>query len=174
MGRPPSEIRARLEARSGRYQVGYLEHPGHWYNSPETDRARAIAWARRNRDRLLGDPGKRVALRELVRGFFAPDGQWRRRMSEKGQTMSEQHLSNLSAMLERYVVPLFGERDPRELTGRAIDDEILGAKALSGRALAPATKYKICHAFSVLLQDLLVLLLAELKLRYILQKILIS
>lgn len=154
MGRPPSEIRARTNNATGRQQVAFLERPGHWYHCPETDRAKAIQWARRNRDRLLGDPARRLKLEDLARDFYAPDGVWRRRLAEKGQLMSDRHLANQAAMLVRYILPAFGTRDPRELLGREIDDEIFALRRSNGRPLASATKYKIVRAFSVLLEDL--------------------
>ena len=55
MARPSSKdgIRAKVRTRDGIILIHFAEYPGHWIASPEYDRARAIAWARRNRDRLI-------------------------------------------------------------------------------------------------------------------------
>lgn len=134
--------------------IGYLEEPGVWHQTPEEDKARAVAWARRNKGRLLSGAEKSLTLEPIMRDFFGPSGAWRKRMAAKGQTLSDRHLSNYDAMVRNYLIPLFGDADPRELTARYIDDILLETKSKSGRELASGTKYKILHAFTVILGDL--------------------
>lgn len=153
MSRAPKEIRTKRH-RSGRYLVGYLEEPGVWHQSPEEEAPRALAWAKRNRARLLTAPPAALTLRPFLEGFFLPSGAWVTRIRAKGQAISDRHLANYEGQARNYLIPLFGDEDPRQLSARQIDDVILAATAKGGRALASATKYKILHAFSLVLADL--------------------
>lgn len=152
MSRAPKEIRTKRH-RSGRYLVGYLEEPGVWHQSPEEEAPRALAWAKRNRARLLTAPTAALTLRPFLEGFFLPSGAWVTRIRAKGQAISDRHLANYEGQARNYLIPLFGDEDPRQLSARQIDDVILAATAKGGRALASATKYKILHAFSLFLAD---------------------
>ena len=134
--------------------VGYLEEPGVWHQSPEEDEDRALAWARRMKGKLLSREDSALTLLPFLKGFFSPSGAWVERMRQKGQTMSERHLANYEGQIRNYIEPLFGDADPRELSARYIDDTILAAKGRNGRVLATATKYKIIHAFDLVLADL--------------------
>ena len=156
MPRPPKLIRAKRNPRDGRYFVGFLEAPGRWFQSPEEDEEKALAWARRSKGRLLADPGRELHLRSFLDGFFRPGGPWVRRMESKGHRFGEKYLLTRQGHVDNYIEPLFGAADPRELTGRYIDDTILAAKRASGSELplAPATKYKILYTFHLVLEDL--------------------
>lgn len=153
MARPKKEIRAQLTS-SGRFRVAYVENPGAWFMTPETVEAKALAWARRNRDHLIGDGARAICIRNLASGFFDLSGEWRTRMAAKGQSMSDRHLSNMAAIMENHLLPMFGDDDPRKLSARDIDDRILAARGINDRELAPGTKYKIVHVFRVFLGDL--------------------
>lgn len=153
MARPKKPIKVQITS-SGRWRVSFVENPGAWIMTPETTEAKALAWAKRNRDRLLARPDKAITVRHLAEGFFASDGAWRERMAAKGQTMSDRHLANMAAIMENHLVPMFGDADPRELSAREIDDRILAARGKGDRELAPGTKYKVVHVFRVFLGDL--------------------
>jgi len=139
---------------SGRYRVSFAEAPDAWHRSPETVEARAIAWARRNRDRLLASKDTALSFEAVTAGFFRSAGPWHERMTAKGQTMSARHLDNMQAILDNYLVPLFGELDPRQMGARQIDDSILALRKRNGTDMAPGTKYKIVHAMNAILADL--------------------
>lgn len=152
MSRPPAEIRAKRQ-RDGRFRVSYLDAPGRWISCPETTRAKALAWARRTKAENLAARAA-LTLAPFLDGFFAPSGAWAARAKGKGRSVGDLYLANRQGHLDRYVRPLFGLLDPRELTGRQIDDAILAAVRRSGKPLAPATKYKIVYSFHLVLEDL--------------------
>jgi len=134
--------------------VGFAEAPGSYFMTPETAQDKALAWARRNKDRLLSSQDKPLEFSALAKDFFSLSGAWRVRMTAKGHTMSDRHLNNMASIMGNHLVPLFGDRDPRGFTARQLDDEILAIRGHGGRDLAPGTKYKIVHALGVFLADL--------------------
>jgi len=134
--------------------VAFAESPESWHMTTETTEEKALSWARRNRDRLLVEPESRLEFRALAQDFFSLSGAWRKRMTAKGQVMSDRHVSNMASIMENHLVPLLGELDPRAFTARGLDDEILALKGIVGRELAPGTKYKIVHVLSVFMADL--------------------
>jgi len=158
MPRLPEPIRARRGPR-GYYIVNFAEDPGRSHTSPianDADRTQAIAWARRNRERLLrGSEGALTLLPFLV-NFFDREGDWARRMEDKGRHYTDENLTKRQRHLDSYIIPLFGRDDPRTLTGRYIDDILLATPRASGsgKPLASATKYKIVNSFSFVLEDL--------------------
>jgi hypothetical protein len=48
MERAKSGIRAKIR-KDGYQTVHFEEYPGHWIATPEKDRLKALAWAKRNR-----------------------------------------------------------------------------------------------------------------------------
>lgn len=155
MGRPPKEIRIRRDTKTGRYLVGYLEEPGAWHASPETDEAKARAWAKRSRDRLLGGSDA-LTLRPFLVGFFDDSGPWAKREREKGRSLGPGVLANRRGHVDNYLLPIFGDLDPRELSGRDIDDRLLAAPRASGtgKPLTSGTRRKIAESLSLVLDDL--------------------
>jgi integrase len=113
-----------------------------------------MQWAKRNKDRLLREAEKPLLLREFCRDFFADNGSWAARMREKGHSLSPKYLAVRQGHLGNYIMPLLGNLDPRELSGRFIDDTILGIRRKGGKPLAPATKYKIVDSFKIVLEEL--------------------
>lgn len=168
MARPPKDIRTKRDNRSGRYLVGYLEDPGHWYLSPEVDAELAIRWAKRNRDRLLQESVHPLTLADLVRGMFDKGSPWRSRMELKGHKLIEKSYANREALLRLYILPLFGDEDPRKLTRRYVDETLVAAhqegRLLAARGnqktgepprpLSPATMNKILYTMNLALEDL--------------------
>jgi len=168
MARPPKDIRHKTEARTGRIMIGFIEEPGRWHLSPETDLAKAVAWAKRNRGNLLAAAAPGMTLAPLIRGMFEPDSDWRRRQAEKGRVVIDKTYDNRDGHVRNYILPLFGQDDPRELTRRYIDDKLLEAargelppgdrpekgKAAHGKAPAPATMAKIAKTLGICLEDL--------------------
>jgi integrase len=127
--------------------------------TPETTPEAALAWAKRNKGRILA-AGSRLTLAPFLDGFFDRSGPWVTRMTAKGHSFGDKYLATRQAHLDLYIKPIFGPDDPREIRGRDIDDRLLAApraKARTGEAskpLAPGTKYKILYSFALVLSDL--------------------
>lgn len=133
--------------------VAFAEDPGHWHATPCDLEAEALRYAKRHRDSLIAHSRPRVE--DLARGFFSPSGAWARRMLEKGHHFVSKYLLTRQGHLDNYIVPAFGDMDPRALTRRMVDDAILGAgRAHGGAPLSGATKNKIVYSFNLFLEDL--------------------
>lgn len=152
MSRPIKDIRAKVRADTKRYQVQFCEHPGHWFSTPEKREDRAIAWAERNKDRLIAR--SIPTFRALTVDFFKRGGPWEVRMGRKAKTFQENHLDALTGYLENHLIPSFGNMLPSELRRRYIDDTISGMKRLDGLELAPPTKQKITDALRLIMEEL--------------------
>ena len=63
MARPKNKdgIPAKVRVRDGIQTIEFAEYPGHWIISPEYNRDKAIAWAKRNRDRLINSNNATIA-----------------------------------------------------------------------------------------------------------------
>jgi hypothetical protein len=118
MGRPKSKdgIRIKVRSRDGVQLVHFEERQGHWIASHTADREKALKWARQNRSWLVGRSVENLAW--FCRDFYALDGKWARRQREKGHVYGELHLKNRQAYLDNYVVPEFGDADPRRVGPR--------------------------------------------------------
>jgi integrase len=160
MARPKNKdgIRAKARSRDGFFLIHFEEYYGHWIVSPEKDRDKALAWARRNRDRLI--QRNELPISEHCKGFYAPDSLWVRRKIEKGHTYSDAHLKAKQAHLTNYFVPEFGTYRPADLDRpdfrREFDNWLLNLKDFQNptRRLAKATKNKIIYAVNELFEDL--------------------
>lgn len=149
---PRKAIKYRI-LKDGRYMVSYCEEPGRWHSSPEVTKERAMRWALKNRARLLGK-AKSLKFREFAEGFFSPDSPWIARMRAKGHVFGAAYMLNRAGHVANYLVPLFGEDDPRDLTRRYVDDKLLAMTAKNGRPLAGATKSKILYSLNLILEDI--------------------
>jgi len=148
--------------------IGYIEEPGRWHLSSETDLAKAIVWAKRNRGQLLAAAAPGLTLAPLIRGMFEPGSDWRKRQSDKGRVVIERTYENRDGHVRNYIIPLFGQDDPRTLDRRYIDDKLLeaargmlppGEKPARGmaahpKAPAPGTMAKIAKTLGICLDDL--------------------
>ena len=154
MGRPRKDIRTKRRTDSGRFVVQFAEDPAHWHTSAETTEVDAIRWARRNRDRLIARAAPR--LRELAAGFFDTDGAWAVRMRAKGHSYVDKYLDTRQGHLDNYVIPEFGDTDPREIGRREVDDWLMRVrrKAGGGKPLAGATRNKILNSLAILFEEL--------------------
>jgi len=79
MGRPPKEIKYRIDGKTGLIMVAFIEAPGCYHSTPERPDSvplraddpgfkKALAWARRNKTRLLAVPEKPLLFRDLAKG----------------------------------------------------------------------------------------------------------
>jgi integrase len=76
-------------------------------------------------------------------------------MRLKGHSFSAPYLAMRQGHLDNYILPLLGDMDPREITGRYFDDALLQATRKGGQPLASATKYKIMYTANLIFEDLL-------------------
>jgi integrase len=155
MGRPKAQegIRARSRSYDGIIEVHLEESPGHWIATPERDRTKAIAWAKRNRERLLNREAHDMAF--YCRGLFDRESSWVRRMEKKGRHYTEKYLMNRRGYVDNYIVPAFGRSSPKDINRREIDNWLLDLKKTNGRELAGETKNKIMYTLSIIFEELL-------------------
>jgi integrase len=157
MGRPRKSIRASIRPGVGRWQVQFAAHPGHWILTPimgDRPELEAIAWAKRNGAAVIRR--RTPALKEFAAAFFDPAGPWACRMRDKGHHFVDKYLATRQGHVDNYLVPIFGELQPAELTRRLIDDAILAVGRASGadKPLSGATRNKIIYSFHLILEDL--------------------
>lgn len=127
MARPPKDIKHKVDLASGRIMVAFREAPG-YHMTPETDPAKALAWARRNKDSLLSDPDTPLLFQRLAPGFFDADGAWYKDRLEKGRPMTAASLKIRQSHIVNYILPLLGEYDIRTVSGEAINVAIRDAQ----------------------------------------------
>lgn len=149
MGRPKKQIRTWRRGSSGLFSVAFAESPGHWHATPYDDEEAALRWAKHNRDRILkaeGDGGPR--LRDYAAGFFDRSGAWVRRQEAKGHHFGDGYLATRRGHLDNYIIPLWGDLQPSEITERRIDDDLLEIDR------AGATKNKVLYSLGLILGDI--------------------
>ena len=152
MGRPTAKdgIRARSRSYDGFIQVHFEEYPGHWIATPEKDRSKAIAWAKRNRDRLIYRADNNLAF--YCKGFYAQDGLWVRRQMDKGHHYTALHLKNRQAYLDNYFCQTFGSQKPQDIDRldfrREFDNWLLDLTSYQNdrKKLSRATRNKIIYS----------------------------
>ena len=115
MARPKAKsgIRIWRRKRDGIQLIQFAELPGRWITSPEYDRAKALDWAKRNRDSLVAKDDLTIA--DLCKDFYALDGFWVRRNKDKGRKYGTLHLKNRQAYLDNYFSPAFGNLRPEDI-----------------------------------------------------------
>jgi integrase len=160
MGRPPKDIKHKLDQGTRRFMVSFAESPGSYHMTPETDLAKALAWGRRNRPRLLAAPAKQIFIRDIAPGFFDESGPWYQDQVKKGRSMTAASLQIRKGHIENYIIPLFGDYEIRELSGAEIDRLILDVVRYTGRdgsktaaaqkALARGTRSKLLYSIKLM------------------------
>jgi len=158
MARPKIEIRAKVRSRDGIQLIHFTEFPGHWIVSPERDRGKAIAWARRNRERLI--KRSEATLASYCENFYAKDGAWSQRQREKGRHHGDLQLKNRQSYLDRYFCKEFGHLKPQDIDRpdfrREFDNWLLTLTSCRNeeRRLLRASKNKIIYAVNDLFEEL--------------------
>jgi len=159
MGRPRNEIRAKVRTRDGIQTVLFAECSDHWFVTPEYDRKKAIAWARRNKERLIRSL-ETDTLAALCKNFYALDGAWVTRQKDKGFKYGNFHLRNRQAYLDNYFCKEFGHYKPSDIDRpdfrREFDDWLLTLKSYKAgnRNASRATKNKIIYSVNGLFEEL--------------------
>jgi integrase len=83
--------------------------------------------------------------------LFALNGYWRKKRAEKKIYFTDKSLKTRAAIMRNYVVPLWGDINPRRLTVKMIDQAMEGiASGLTRRPLAGATRNRILSVLSEL------------------------
>ena len=115
MARPQAEdgIRAKVRVRDGIQLIHFAENPGRWIASPEKDRKKAIAWAKRNRNRVLIN--KDATIANLCEGFFSKNSDWVRLQKDKGRKHGTMNLKDKQAYLTNYFSKTFGHMCPADI-----------------------------------------------------------
>jgi integrase len=161
MARPQNEngIRARIRSRDGVQLIRFCEQPDRWIVSPERTREKAIAWAKRNRDRLIARNNKKIA--ELCEGFYALNGMWVNRHKEKGHIYGDMHLKNRQAYLDNYFAKEFGHLKPQDIDRpewrREFDNWLLTLHSTfnESRKLSRSTKNKIIYSVNDFIEEMI-------------------
>jgi integrase len=88
--------------------------------------------------------------------LFALDGAWRIKRAEKRRVYTDKSMRTRHAVMQNWIIPLWGGADPRRLTVKAVDDAMTGiASKLTGRPLAGTTRNRILSVLSELYQYLM-------------------
>jgi site-specific recombinase XerD len=83
--------------------------------------------------------------------IFAQSGYWRYKRAEKKKLFTDKSMKTRDAVMKNWIVPLWGEINPRRLTVRVIDQRMRGVKSgLTKRPLAGATRNRILSVLSEL------------------------
>jgi integrase len=152
MARPKAQdgIRVTTRARDGIQLIHLEEYPGHWIVSPEYDRKKAIAWAKRNRDRLICRADNDLAF--YCKDFYAPGSLWVRRQMDKGHHYGALHLKNRQAYLDNYFCQTFGSQKPQDIDRldfrREFDNWLLDLTLYQNdqKKLSRATRNKLIYS----------------------------
>ncbi|MDR1803580.1 MAG: site-specific integrase [Treponema sp.] len=83
--------------------------------------------------------------------IFELNGYWRYKRAEKKKLFTDKSMLTRAATMKNWIVPLWGERNPRRLTVKMIDHAMMGATSeLTRRPLAGATRNRILSVLSEL------------------------
>jgi integrase len=95
--------------------------------------------------------------------LFDLNGYWRYKRSEKKKFYTDKSLKTRMAVMKNWIIPLWGEYNPKKITVKIIDQSMMGLTSkLTKRPLAGATKNRILSVFS----ELYVYLIEEDKLKF--------
>jgi len=83
--------------------------------------------------------------------LFASGGDWQYKRSEKRKFFTDKSMETRSAVMKNWIVPLWGEYNPKRLTVKMIDQAMLGVTSkLTRRPLAGGTRNRILSVLSEL------------------------
>jgi integrase len=83
--------------------------------------------------------------------LFASDGYWRYKRAEKKKFYTNKSMETKNAVMKNWIVPLWGDYNPKKLTVRIIDKAMMGTVSKhTERTLAGATKNRILSVLSEL------------------------
>ncbi|MDR1838903.1 MAG: site-specific integrase [Treponema sp.] len=83
--------------------------------------------------------------------LFEQNGYWRYKRAEKKKLFTDKSMLTRAAVMKNWIVPLWGERNPKRLTVKMIDEGMYGATSeLTRHPLAGATRNRILSVLSEL------------------------
>jgi integrase len=83
--------------------------------------------------------------------LFAQDGYWRYKRAEKKKFFTDKSMKTRDAVMKNWIVPLWGDINPKRLTVKMIDHAMMGSTSeLTKRPLAGATRNRILSVLSEL------------------------
>jgi len=83
--------------------------------------------------------------------LFAQDGYWRYKRAEKKKLFTDKSMLTREAVMKNWVIPLWGDYNPKRLTVKMIDHAMMGATSkLTRKPLAGATRNRILSVLSEL------------------------
>jgi integrase len=89
-----------------------------------------------------------MKIREYA-DLFSQDGYWRYKRAEKKKVFTEKSMQTRDAVMRNWIVPLWGEQNPKRLTVKMIDQAMRGVTSdLTNRPLAGATRNRILSVLS--------------------------
>jgi len=81
--------------------------------------------------------------------LFAQDGYWRYKRAEKKKYFTDKSMLTRAAVMKNWIVPLWGDINPKRLTVKLIDHGMMGATSdLTHKPLAGATRNRILSVLS--------------------------
>ena len=81
--------------------------------------------------------------------LFAQGGYWRHKRAEKRKLFTDKSMKTRDAVMKNWIVPLWGENNPKRLTVKMIDKAMMGTTSkLTKRPLAGATRNRILSVLS--------------------------
>jgi len=150
MPKPKQDVRVqRISPSDQRFRIKFSDYEG-WFFSPYTDRARALAWATRNKADLIAQKEQTCNFGILSAGFFDRGGTWDRDQVEHGWTRTDATLNIYQGFLENHFLGAFGSRDIRSIEAFEIKNAVQGFVRLNGQPYARATRNKMLYALSLM------------------------
>jgi integrase len=129
--------------------VSFLGVEGSWV-APYEDRARAIAWAERNRDALISKRSGKRNFRELAVGFFDRGGAWDKDQVLMGWTRTDATLAVYAGFLKNNFLSCFGDMDIYLIDAPMIKTAVAGFVKINGKPYARATRNKMRYALGLM------------------------
>jgi integrase len=81
--------------------------------------------------------------------LFANNGYWRYKRAEKKKFFTDKSMKTRDAVMKNWIVPLWGDINPKRLTVKMIDQAMMGSTSeLTKRPLAGATRNRILSVLS--------------------------
>lgn len=100
-------------------------------------------------------PPEKIRFREFTKGFFDQDSPWVRRRIQAGFSFSPAVTKTRNGHLEHYILPMFGDQYPHEITAVQIEDWIFDlVDYKTGAPLAGGTKNDIYNTLNIVLKEM--------------------
>lgn len=132
-----------------RFRVKFKECES-WFISPHETESQALAWAERNKARLIRRATTETSFAVLGAGFFDRDGPWDKEQASHGWDRIDATLTIYQGYLSNLFLPEFGSRKVDDFTTAEIHDIVGGFCRLNGQPYSRASRNKILYALSLM------------------------